>query len=106
MGYGRSKDAFEGALHAGYARLNKRITNFFWILIKKSEATACPGDSGGPLLSSYKGAGGVKRGGIIGVVHGGESSQCRPGEWAAYTRLQESVALSFITTNVPGVGLQ
>lgn len=61
-----------------------------------TQQSACPGDSGGPVLQKFN-----KQPAIVGIVSFGSAETCTEGSFAGFVNVQDPSVMSFIRAHVP-----
>lgn len=100
-GYGLDEQGQIGVLKEGSIPLNDLTAQFLVTVYDGSSSDPCSGDSGGPAFFKYSDSGGQVHNGIVGIISGGTSSDCAPGDLTLYTNVQSPEVVDFIRAEVP-----
>ena len=103
-GFGLDGEGRVGVLKTGLTKISAIDQYFIQTEFHGgSDADSCEGDSGGPVVLSYRGPNGALRYGVVGVVSAGTSSACSVTEddQSIYVNLQGTSAENFIKRYIP-----
>lgn len=99
-GYGLDEKNRSGQLRSGQILATSITPTHLFHDFDGIGSNTCGGDSGGPLVFTFTNESGITRSGLVGLTSTGTDLECRPGDSASYTNLQNPEILSFILGNV------
>ncbi len=106
FGYGLDNDGNSDVLRSGEMRVSDVNSNHVSAAFNGEGSNTCNGDSGGPAVFTFTNGDGVEVDAIVGLVSSGELISCREGDRTLFTNVNSDSVMSFITSTVPGVGVQ